>query len=108
MDTPTLNDDASTIAGWAGYLDNTDFSLQQNSPAINAGSSDYSPTKDILGNSRPIVQDNADVMSSSSFETAAGGWTNFGDITVVQSTVTARTGSKSLKTSGRTANYRSS
>ena len=88
-------------------MSTTDFSLQQNSPAINAGSSDYSPTKDILGNSRPIVQDNADVMSSSSFETAAGGWTNFGNITVVQSTVTARTGSKSLKTSGRTANYHS-
>ena len=107
VNAPTLNDDATTIAGWAGYLDSTDFSLLANSPAIDAGSSDYSPTKDILGNSRPIVQDDTDVMSSSSFETAAGGWSNFGDITVVQSTETARTGSKSLKTSGRSANYHS-
>jgi hypothetical protein len=103
---PTLDDDASTIAGWAGYLDGTDFSLQQSSPAINAGSSEYSPTKDILGNSRPIVPGNTDVISSSSFETDAGGWSNFGS-TVTSSTETAKSGSKSLKTSARTKNFHS-
>lgn len=104
---PTLADNATTIAGWAGYLDGTDFSLQQSSPAINTGSSDYSPTKDILGNPRPIVQDNSDVISSSSFEIGKDGWYNFGNITVAQSTETAKTGSKSLKTSGRTLPYNS-
>jgi parallel beta-helix repeat protein len=88
-------------------MSTTDFSLQQNSPAINAGSSDYSPTKDILGNPRPIVQDNSDVISSSSFEIGKDGWYNFGNITVAQSTETAKTGSKSLKTSGRTLPYNS-
>jgi parallel beta-helix repeat protein len=104
---PTLNDDATSIAGWAGYLDGTDFSLQQNSPAINRGLQSNTPTIDILGNPRPIVQDNSDVLSSSSFEAAADGWYNFGNITVAQSTETAKTGSKSLKTSGRSANYHS-
>jgi parallel beta-helix repeat protein len=99
---PTLNDDATSIAGWAGYLDGTDFSLQQNSPAINRGLQSNTPTIDILGNPRP-----SDVISSSSFEAAADGWMKFGDITVSQSTETAKTGSKSLKTSGRSANYHS-
>lgn len=103
---PALVDDASTIAGWAGYLDGTDFSLQQSSPAINAGNQDYSPTKDILGNSRPVVPENADVISSSSFETNAGGWSNFGSI-VTSSSETAKSGSKSLKTSARTKNFHS-
>ena len=104
VDAPTLNDDASTIAGWAGYLDNTDFSLQQNSPAINAGSSDYSPALDINKNPRPVIPEN--VISSTSFELDNGGWENFGS-SVTNSSETAKTGSKSLKTISRTKNFHS-
>ena len=88
-------------------MSGTDFKLQSDSPAKDAGDQKNTPAFDILGNSRPIVQDNTNVISSSSFEAAADGWINFGDITVSQSTETAKTGSKSLKTSGRTANYHS-
>ena len=104
VDAPTLNDDASTIAGWAGYLDITDFSLQQNSPAINAGSSDYSPALDINKNPRPVIPEN--VISSTSFELDNGGWANFGS-SVTNSSETAKTGSKSLKTISRTKNFHS-
>lgn len=105
VNAPTLADDATTITGWTDYLDGTDFSLQQNSPAINAGSSGYSPALDINKNPRPVIPEN--VISSTSFELDNGGWYNFGNITVAQSDETAKTGSKSLKTSGRTANYHS-
>ena len=88
-------------------MSGTDFNLQSDSPAKDAGDQKNTPAFDILGNSRPIVQDNTNVISSSSFEAAADGWINFGNITVSQSTETAKTGSKSLKTSGRTANYHS-
>ena len=88
-------------------MSGTDFKLQSDSPAKDAGDQKNTPAFDILGNPRPIVQDNTNVISSSSFEAAADGWINFGNITVSQSTETAKTGSKSLKTSGRTANYHS-
>jgi parallel beta-helix repeat protein len=88
-------------------MSGTDFSLQSNSPAINGGLQSNTPTVDILGNPRPTVQDYTNIISSSSFEAAADGWINFGNITVSQSTETAKTGSKSLKTSGRTLNYHS-
>ena len=88
-------------------MSSTDFRLQSDSPAIDAGDQVNTPALDILGNSRPIVQDNSGVISSSSFEAAADGWIKFGDITVSQSTETVKTGSKSLKTSGRSANYHS-
>lgn len=88
-------------------MSGTDFSLQSNSPAINGGLQSNTPTVDILGNPRPTVNDNTNIISSSSFEAAADGWINFGNITVSQSIETAKTGSKSLKTSGRTANYHS-
>lgn len=104
VNAPTLNDDKSTIAGWAGYLDNTDFSLQQNSPAINAGSSDYSPALDINKNPRPVIPEN--VISSTSFELDNGGWANFGS-SVLNSSETAKTGSKSLKTISRTKSFHS-
>ena len=88
-------------------MSGTDFSLQYNSPAINGGLQSNTPAVDILGNPRPTVNDNTNIISSSSFEAAADGWINFGNITVSQSTETAKTGSKSLKTSARTANYHS-
>ncbi|NCG05239.1 MAG: T9SS type A sorting domain-containing protein, partial [Bacteroidetes bacterium] len=104
VDAPTLNDDATTITGWTGYLDGTDFSLQQNSPAINAGSSDYSPALDINKNPRPVIPEN--VISSTSFELDNGGWANFGS-SVTNSSETAKTGSTSLKTISRTKNFHS-
>ncbi|MDB2394290.1 carbohydrate binding domain-containing protein [Flavobacteriaceae bacterium] len=88
-------------------MSGTAFKLQSNSPAKDAGDQKNTPALDILGNPRPSVQDNSGVISSSSFEAAADGWIKFGDITVSQSTETAKTGSKSLKTSGRSANYHS-
>ena len=103
---PIYFKNAPAIVNGPVDMSTTDFSLQANSPAINAGNSDYSPTKDILGNSRPIVPGNANVISSSSFETAADGWSNFGS-TVIRSTETAKSGSKSLKTSARTKNFHS-
>ena len=104
VDAPTLNDDATTITGWTGYLDGTDFSLQQNSPAIDAGSSGYSPALDINKNARPVIPEN--VISSTSFELDNGGWANFGS-SVTNSSETAKTGSKSLKTISRTKNFHS-
>lgn len=88
-------------------MSGTDFNLQSDSPAKDAGDQKNTPAFDILGNPRPIVQDNTNVISSSSFEAASDGWINFGNITVSQSTETAKTGGRSLKTSGRTANYHS-
>jgi endo-1,4-beta-xylanase len=88
-------------------MSGTDFKLQSDSPAKDAGDQKNTPAFDILGNPRPIVQDNTNVISSSSFEAASDGWTNFGNITVSQSTETAKTGGRSLKTSGRTVNYHS-
>lgn len=88
-------------------MSGTDFNLQSDSPAKDAGDQKNTPAFDILGNPRPIVQDNTNVISSSSFEAASDGWINFGNITLSQSTETAKTGGRSLKTSGRTANYHS-
>jgi hypothetical protein len=88
-------------------MSGTDFKLQSDSPAKDAGDQKNTPAFDILGNSRPIVQDNSDVISSSSFEIGKDGWYSFGNITVAQSTETAKTGSKSLKTSDRNLDHHS-
>jgi hypothetical protein len=98
---------APAIVNGSVDMSGTDFKLQSNSPAKDAGDQKNTPAFDILGNPRPIVQDNTNVISSSSFEAASDGWTNFGNITVSQSTETAKTGGRSLKTSGRTVNYHS-
>ena len=109
VDAPTLTDDATTIAGWAGYLDSTDFSLQQNSPAINSGSATNTPAYDILGNARPTPPANA--ISYSSFEGTLSGWAAWStsndnnDITL--STDFAKTGNYSIKVFGRTKKFHS-
>lgn len=102
---PTIANDAENMAQWTGYLNDTDFSLSANSPAINAGNANYSPALDINKNPRPISSN--EILSSSSFETALDGWYAFGNINVAQSTETAKTGTTSLKVSSRTANYHS-
>jgi len=104
---PTLNDDATSIAGWAGYLDGTDFSLQQSSPAINRGLQSNTPTIDILGKPRP----NSTVIAYSSFESSLSGWsawsTSNDDNDVILSNDTAKTGDYSIKVYGRTKGFHS-
>ena len=50
----TIDNDVLTMSGWANYMNQTDFSLKSDSPAINSGNPSYSPEKDILGVSRPV------------------------------------------------------
>jgi hypothetical protein len=104
VNAPSISDDASTISGWAGYLEGTDFSLLENSPAIDAGNQNYAPNVDIDGNSRPVPD--ANVISSTSFELSTDGWSNFGATTQTSSSTT-KTGSVSLKVINRTANWHS-
>lgn len=104
VNAPSISDDASTISGWAGYLEGTDFSLLENSPAIDAGNQNYSPALDIDGNSRPVPD--ANVISATSFELSTDGWSNFGTTTQTSSS-TARTGDLSLKVTNRSANWHS-
>lgn len=104
VNAPTTEDDATSILGWANYLDGTDFSLAPGSSAIDAGSPNYTPVNDILGNPRPSNDSNT--TSSSSFEGSTGGWTSFGS-TVEIATETAKTGESSLLTTGRTLNWHS-
>jgi parallel beta-helix repeat protein len=104
VNAPSISNDASTISGWAGYLEGTDFSLLENSPAIDAGNQNYAPAVDIDGNSRPVPD--ANVISSTSFELSTDGWSNFGATTQTSSSTT-KTGSVSLKVTNRTANWHS-
>ena len=104
VNAPSISNDASTISGWAGYLEGTDFSLLENSPAIDAGNQNYAPAVDIDGNSRPVPD--ANVISSTSFELSTDGWSNFGATTQTSSSTT-KTGSVSLKVINRTANWHS-
>ena len=90
-------------------MSTTDFSLQSNSPAINAGLQSNAPTVDILGNLRPTPP--ANVIAYSSFEGSLSGWTAWStssdnnDVTL--STDTAKTGDYSIKVYGRTKNFHS-
>jgi parallel beta-helix repeat protein len=81
----------------------TDFSLKADSPAINAGNPTYSAPLDINKNKRP---EPSDTISSTSFESSVGGWIQFGS-SIQISDSEAKTGSKSLYTDSRTANYSS-
>ena len=104
VNAPTTEDDATSILGWANYLDGTDFSLASGSPAIDAGSPNYAPATDINGKSRPSNDSNT--ISSSSFEGSTGGWTSFGS-TVEMSAAEAKSDESSLLTSARTLNWHS-
>ena len=84
-------------------IDGTDFSLSPGSPAIDAGNPSYSPFLDIDGNPRPSA---GDVIASTSFENATGGWTEFGS-TVEITDDQSLSGQKSLFTTDRTANWHS-
>jgi poly(3-hydroxybutyrate) depolymerase len=81
----------------------TDFSLDADSPAINAGNPNYSAILDINKKSRPVV---GDTVSSSSFETSENGWGAW-SATLGRSTDESRSGTSSLLVSGRSHNYSS-
>ena len=84
-------------------MSSADFSLNENSPAINAGDFNYSPMYDILGNPRPAL---SNAISSSSFENSTGGWSSFGS-TIQSSETTSRSGASSLLVTDRTLNWHS-
>ena len=84
-------------------MDQTNFQLTENSPAIDAGDSNYSPQNDILGNPRPGPNEG---ISSSSFENSVGGWSSFG-ASIQTSQIESRTGDQSLLISDRTLNWHS-
>ena len=84
-------------------IEGTDFSLTEDSPAINAGNPSYSPTYDIEGNPRPVA---GSAIASTSFENATGGWTAFGS-TVETTSDQSLSGERSLFTTDRTANWHS-
>jgi len=84
-------------------IEGTDFSLTEDSPAINAGNPSYSPTYDIEGNPRPVA---GSAIASTSFENATGGWTAFGS-TVETTPDQSLSGERSLFTTDRTANWHS-
>lgn len=86
-------------------IDETNFQLTENSPAIDAGNPNYSPDKDINGNYRPINAINA--ISYTSFENSTEGWTQFGNANLTVSSNEALTGNSSLKISQREFNYSS-
>ena len=84
-------------------IEGTDFSLTEDSPAINAGNPSYSPNYDIEGNPRPVA---GSAIASTSFENATGGWTAFGS-TVETTPDQSLSGERSLFTTDRTANWHS-
>ena len=85
-------------------ISQANFELTENSPAINAGDSAYSPLDDFLGNPRPTLPN---AISFSSFENSTGGWSQFGSPTLTSTTVTSKSGDYSLSVSNRTANWHS-
>ena len=84
-------------------INGTDFSLSEDSPAIDSGNPSYSPTHDILGNPRPSA---TEAVTSTSFENATGGWTAFGS-TIETTDLESYSGERSLLTTDRTANWHS-
>ena len=109
VNVPTLADDANNLAGWSDYLDGTDFSLQQSSPAIDSGLATNTPAYDILGIARPMAPENA--IAYSSFEGSISGWsawsTENDNNSIALSTEDAKTGDYSIKVYGRTKNFHS-
>ena len=94
---------APTVVNGPIDLTGTDFSLSPDSPAIDNGNPSYSPVYDINGNLRPDVGNS---ISSTSFENATGGWTEFGS-SVETTDLQSYSGEKSLLTTNRTANWHS-
>ena len=85
-------------------ISQANFELTENSPAINAGDSNYSPSDDFLSNPRPAL---ANAISYSSFENSFGGWSQFGSPTLTSTTETSKSGEYCLSVTNRTANWHS-
>ena len=85
-------------------ISQANFELTENSPAINAGDSNYSPSDDFLSNPRPAL---ANAISYSSFENSFGGWSQFGSPTLTSTTETSKSGDFCLSVTNRTANWHS-
>ena len=100
---PLFTEVPSSVNG-AIDISQANFELTENSPAINAGDSAYSPLDDFLGNPRPTLPN---AISFSSFENSTGGWSQFGSPTLTSTTVTSKSGDYSLSVSNRTANWHS-
>ena len=100
---PLFTEVPSSVNG-AIDISQANFELTENSPAINAGDSAYSPLDDFLGNPRPTLPN---AISFSSFENSTGGWSQFGSPTLTSTTVTSQSGDYSLSVSNRTANWHS-
>jgi len=86
-------------------INQTNFVLLENSPAIDAGNPNYSPDTDIDGNPRPV--NITDAISYSSFENSTDAWTQFGNATLTISPDESLTGNNSLSIANRTLNYSS-
>ena len=85
-------------------ISQANFELTENSPAINAGDSSYSPSDDFLSNPSPAL---ANAISYSSFENSFGGWSQFGSPTLTSTTETSKSGDYCLSVTNRTANWHS-
>jgi hypothetical protein len=87
-----------------GPVDISQLNLQlsDNSPAIDAGDSAYSPTDDFLGNPRPTLPN---AISFTSFENSNGGWSQFGSPTLTSTTETSKSGDFCLSVTNRTSNW---
>ena len=106
---PIYFKNAPAIVNGAIDMSGTDFSLLENSPAINKGDPENSPSTDILGNIRPQPPENT--ISYTSFEESLSGWsawsTSADNNTVSLSNELSRTGSRSLKVLDRTKTFHS-
>ena len=100
---PLFTEVPSTVNG-AIDISQANFELTENSPAINAGDSNYSPSDDFLSNPRPAL---ANAISYSSFENSFGGWSQFGSPTLTSTTETSKSGEYCLSVTNRTANWHS-
>ena len=100
---PLFTEVPSSVNG-AIDINQTNFELTENSPAINAGDSAYSPLDDFLGNPRPTLPN---AISFSSFENSTGGWSQFGSPSLTSTIATSKSGDYCLLVSNRTANWHS-
>ncbi|MEC8536685.1 MAG: carbohydrate binding domain-containing protein, partial [Bacteroidota bacterium] len=104
IDIDPLFTEVPTVVNGAIDITQTNFQLTENSPAIDAGDSNYSPDNDYLGNPRPTLPN---AISYSSFESSTGGWSSFGTPSIESSSDTSKSGDNSLLVSNRTLNWHS-
>ena len=104
IDIDPLFTEVPTVVNGAIDITQTNFQLTENSPAIDAGDSNYSPDNDYLGNPRPTLPN---AISYSSFESSTGGWSSFGTPSLESSSDTSKSGDNSLLVSNRTLNWHS-